>query len=176
MVSYSATLDPDHAVLKGQAFRFGVPVVLTQINRWIGPGWEHFKPTAECGRGLLMPKTVQHTDAQVDQAMNTVLEKERQSRLRVEQCEREALALLDEAERHARAIADRTDKRITSIRRRCGQATECAVNELLDEDRERSEFSPESARESARVDSAVRRLAVILTGDADDDAAESTPP
>ena len=122
-----------------------------------------------------MAKPVPQTDARIDRAMNVVLEKERQSRQRIEQCEREAAEILDKAQRRARAVADRTDKRITALRQRCAEITERSVDELLAEDRERSE--PEAGRdsESSYIDVAVRKLAARLTGDATDDSDMPAP-
>lgn len=120
-----------------------------------------------------MAKPVPHTDARIDEAMNTVLEKEQQSRERIEQCEQEAAALLDKAQRRARAVSDRTDKRITAFRQRCAETTQRAVDALLAEDSERSERAPERERESSHIDDAVRRLAERLTGGDADGAAPS---
>lgn len=114
-----------------------------------------------------MAKPVPHTDTQIDEAMNTVLEKERQSRERIAQCEREADELLDKAQRRARAVSDRTDKRITALRQRCAETTKRAVDELLAEGSESLEPKPGRERESSQIDAAVRRLAARLTGDAD---------
>ncbi|MDH3314495.1 MAG: hypothetical protein OEN48_09745 [Betaproteobacteria bacterium] len=123
-----------------------------------------------------MAKPVPHTDARIDEAMNSVLEKERQSRERIEQCEREAAALLDKAQRRARAVSDRTDKRIIAFRQRCAETTQRAMDTLLAEDSEGSERAPERERESSQIDAAVRRLAARLTGDAADDADGTAPP
>ncbi len=122
-----------------------------------------------------MAKPVPHTDARIDDAMNTVLEKERQSRERIEQCEREAAALLDKAQRRARAVSDRTDKRITAFRQRCAETTQRAVDGLLAEDSERSEHASGHEQESTQIEVAVRRLAEKLTGDAADDADGAAP-
>lgn len=116
-----------------------------------------------------MAKPLPQTDAHIDQAMNAVLEKERQSRQRIEQCEREAAEILDKAQRRARAVADRTDKRITALRQRCAETTKRSVDELLVEDKERSEPEAGRDRESTYIDAAVRKLAARLTGNATDD-------
>ncbi len=113
-----------------------------------------------------MAKPALHTDARIDQAMNAVLEKERQSRERIEQCDREAAEILDKAQRRARAVSDRTDWRITAFRQRCAETTKRSVDELLSEDSHRSEPQPGNDQESFQIDAAVRRLAAKLTGDA----------
>jgi Na+/phosphate symporter len=123
-----------------------------------------------------MAKPVPHTDARIDEAMNSVLEKERQSRERIEQCEQEAAALLDRAQRRARAVSDRTDKRITAFRQRCAETTQRAVDGLLAEDSERSERTSEHEQDFAQIEAAVRRLAERLTGDAADDADGAASP
>lgn len=123
-----------------------------------------------------MAKTVPHTDPRIDQAMNSVLEKERQSRERIEQCERDAAALLDKAQRRARAVSDRTDKRITALRQRCAETTQRAVDALLAEESKGSERAPEPERESSHIDAAVHRLAAMLTGDAADDSDVTASP
>lgn len=120
-----------------------------------------------------MAKPVPHTDTSIDDAMNTVLEKELRSREKIEQCEREAAELLNSAQRRARAVSDRTDKRITKFRQRCAEATQRAVDELLAEDSERAEPRPGDADESSLINAAVRRLAARLTG-ADADEAEGS--
>ncbi len=123
-----------------------------------------------------MPKSALQTDPRIDEAMNAVLEKERQSREKIEHCEREAAALLDKAQGRARAVSDRTDKRITAFRQRCEETTRHEVNELLAEDRERCERTPMQEREIYQLDAAVRRLAAMLTGDgADDDDKPAMP-
>lgn len=117
-----------------------------------------------------MAKPVPHTDTQIDEAMNTVLEKERQSLERIAQCEREAAELLDKAQRRARAVSARTDTRITALRQRCAETTQRAVDGLVAEDSERLEPKPGGERESSQIDAAVRRLAARLTGDAEGSA------
>ncbi len=123
-----------------------------------------------------MAKPVPHTDARIDEAMNTVLEKEQQSRERIEQCEQEAAALLDKAQRRARAVSDRTDKRITAFRQRCAEATQRAVDGLLAEDSERSERTSEHEQDFSQTEAAVRRLAARLTGETADEAEGTAPP
>lgn len=117
-----------------------------------------------------MAKPVPHTDPRLDNAMNTVLEKERQSREQIEQCEREAAALLDRAQRRARAVSERTDKRITALRQRCEETTQRAVKDLLAEDKERSQEKSMHEDEIFRMEAAVRRLAARLTGEGEGDA------
>ena len=116
-----------------------------------------------------MAKPILQTNARVDKAMNTVLEKERQSRDTIEQCERQAAALLDKAQRRARAVSDRTDKRITAFRQRCEETTRRTVEDLLAKDNERSERTPMQEHQVSRIDAAVRRLAARVTGDAPED-------
>lgn len=123
-----------------------------------------------------MPKTVPRTDARIDEAMNSVLEKERQSRDRIEQCEHEAAALLDQAQRRARAVSDRTDKRITALRQRCAETTQHTVDALLAKHGEGSERATERKRESFHIDAAVRRLAARLIGETADGAEVKAPP
>ena len=122
-----------------------------------------------------MAKPAPQTDARIDQAMNAVLEKERQSRERIEQCKREAADIVDKAQRRARAVSDRTDRRITAFRQRCAETTKRSVDQLLAEDSERSEPPSRRDRESSYIDAAVRELAARLTGDATDDTDEPTP-
>ncbi len=123
-----------------------------------------------------MAKPVPNTDKIIDDAMNTVLEKELRSREKIEQCEREADELLNKAQRRARAVSDRTDKRITKFRQRCADATQRAVDELLAEDSNRAEPGPGDEDESSLIDAAVRRLAAKLTEGAADDAEGSDQP
>lgn len=123
-----------------------------------------------------MAKPVPHTDSRIDQAMNAVLERERQSRERIEKCEREATEIVDKAQRRARAVADRTDKRITALRQRCAEATQRGVDALLAKNNENSEQVPGNEDESPLIEAAVRQLARKLTGDAGDDAEGSARP
>jgi hypothetical protein len=149
---------------------------MTQINGRFPPRCHHLQRTPIPAEAKLMPKPAPQTDPRVDEAMNTVLEKERQSREKIEHCEREAATLLDKARRRARAVADRTDKRITAFRQRCEETTRREVDELLAGDSERSERTPMQEREISQIDAAVRRLAARLTGDgADDDDKPATP-
>lgn len=149
---------------------------MTQINGQIGPRCHHPLTKAALPENKHMAKPVPHTDANIDQAMNTVLEKERQSRERIEQCEREAAALLDKAQRRARAVSDRTDKRITALRQRCAETTQRAVDGLLAQDTERSASNTMHGRETSQIAAAVRRLAERLIGDGADDADGPAPP
>lgn len=122
-----------------------------------------------------MAKPNPQTDLRVDEAMNSVLEKERQSRERIERCEREAAALLDRAQRRARAVSERTDERITALRQRCAAATRESVEALLAEDSEGVERTPMHDGEASLIDAAVRRLAARLTGEDVDDDIETPP-
>lgn len=115
-----------------------------------------------------MAKPALHTDARIDQAMNAVLEKERQSRERIEQCDREAAEILDKAQRRARAVSDRTDWRITAFRQRCAETTKRSVDELLSKDSHRSEPQGGGDQESLQIDAATRRLAAKLTGEVEE--------
>lgn len=115
-----------------------------------------------------MTKSAPQTDPRVDEAMNAVLEKERQSREKIGHCEQEAAALLDNAQRRARAVSERTDRRMTAFRQRCEETTQRQVHELLAEDSERCERTPIKEREISQLDAAVRRLAARLTGDSGD--------
>ena len=64
-----------------------------------------------------MAKPVPQTDARIDQAMTVVLEKEMQSRQRIEQCEREAAEIWDKAQRRARAVdAIEKDPNVQALR------------------------------------------------------------
>ena len=149
---------------------------MTQINGRLTPHCHHSITYSALPAIKPMAKPVPRTDPNIDEAMNAVLEKERQSRERIEQCEREAAALLDRAQRRAGAVSDRTDQRITALRQRCAETTERAVDELLAEDSERSEPESVHERESSQIDAAVRKLAARLTGDATDDAETQAPP
>lgn len=123
-----------------------------------------------------MPKSIPHTDARIDEAMNAVLDKERESRARIKECEREASALLDTAQRRARAISDRTDARIIAFRQRCARTTRRAVDELLAGDSEQDQRNPAPGREADRIDRAARRVAEKLAGDAPkENGGESCP-
>ncbi|HSS65264.1 MAG TPA: hypothetical protein VLS27_12590 [Gammaproteobacteria bacterium] len=123
-----------------------------------------------------MAKPAPQTDGRVDEAMNTVLEKERQSRESIQQCERRAAALLDRSQRRARAVSDRTDKRITALRQRCAETTRRAVDDLLADVSEGADRDPLQEVEISSIDAAVQRLAAMLTGDAADDVEEARLP
>ena len=123
-----------------------------------------------------MAKPALQTDPRVDKAMNTVLEMERQSREKIEQCEREAAAILDEAQRRARAVSERTDKRITAFRQRCEETIQRTVNDLLAKHKDRSQRTPMHDDEISRIEAATRRLAARLTGNVGEDADRPSPP
>jgi hypothetical protein len=149
---------------------------MTQINGWMTPRCHHSPRKSILKKVTHLAKPALQTDPQVDEAMNMVLEKEQQSREKIEQCEREAATLLDKAQRRARAVSERTDKRITAFRQRCEDATQRTVKALLAEHKERSQGTPIDKDEISRIEVAVRRLASKLTGNAGEESDRPVPP
>jgi hypothetical protein len=149
---------------------------MTQIKGWTTLRCHHRLDKTTLREVKLLAKPAPQTDPRIDDAMNTVLEKERRSRERIEQCEREAAALLDRAQRRAREVSERTDKRITALRQRCEETTQGTVTRLLGEVKERSRETPVREDEPSRIEEAVRRLAAKLTGGGGKDTDGPAPP
>lgn len=65
-----------------------------------------------------------------EQAMNRVLEAERNAEKAITDCEHEAHDILQAAQQRAQRIADRTNKRITLLHQRCSQRIDQDINAL----------------------------------------------
>jgi vacuolar-type H+-ATPase subunit H len=98
-----------------------------------------------------------------EQAMNTVLEAEREAERRIAECQAEARQIVESARQSARRIAERTDARISRVHAHCATTVGQQVETLLN--REQSQQNTASpAHEQAALEAAVERLADLLTG------------
>ena len=64
------------------------------------------------------------------QAMNRVLQAERDAEQAVADCEQQAREVLHDAQQRARRIAERTNTRITLVQMRCAQAVRAQIKAL----------------------------------------------
>jgi hypothetical protein len=99
-----------------------------------------------------------------EQAMNRLLQAERDARRVVAECEAEAASILQAAQRQASRIANRTDSRISLMQTRCFQRVAEEIRHL-----ERAETQArEKQAESYRIDETglaecIEEIAICLT-------------
>jgi cell division septum initiation protein DivIVA len=100
-----------------------------------------------------------------EQAMNRLLQAERDARRVVAECEAEAASILQAAQLQASRIASRTDSRISLMQTRCFQRVTEEIRHL-----ERAETQArETQAESYRIDETglaecIEEIAICLTG------------
>ena len=100
----------------------------------------------------------------VEQAMNRVLQAEREAEQAIADCEQEARQILQAAQQTAKHIADRTDQRITLIQMRLAQKIKAHVDALERADR-RTQLEPSQYDLGAdELASVVQEVAAELTG------------
>lgn len=101
-----------------------------------------------------------------EEAINRVLEAEREAAEAVRRCEQQAVALREETHAKARRLAERTDARIRRLRALIEEQTARQVAALrVSAEELRSRPVLEDARR-ARLPQVVARLAAWLTGEA----------
>ncbi len=101
----------------------------------------------------------------VGQAMNLVLQAEREAEQAIVDCEHRAREMLHAAQQRARRIAERTNKRITLMQMRCAQAVRARIKTL-----ERAEETATAEHNADRLEPAVlaalvEEVAARLSGD-----------
>jgi nucleotide-binding universal stress UspA family protein len=96
-------------------------------------------------------------------AINLLLEAERQARDAIRRCEQEAAELLNRAREHARRVADRTDARISALHIRCDLEIAQRVAELRAAARQIPRESALDRATAQRLTAAVETLARRLT-------------
>lgn len=103
------------------------------------------------------------TEVSSAQAINRVLQAEREAGEAVAACEQEARAILQAAQRHAGRIARRTDERISRMQMRTSQRVAQRIGELEHEARRaRRETAIELDETGLRE--CIEAIAVCLTG------------
>ena len=99
------------------------------------------------------------------QAIERVLQAERDAEADVEHASNEAEALVAEARQEARRIAERADQRVRWLRNRLSNATDDAIADLQREHVDRARASERSLADPGLLDAAVRRVATWLLGE-----------
>jgi len=100
--------------------------------------------------------------AEVDAAINRVLEREREAREKIDNCRREAEDVLAASRVRAQEINARTDCRVAEVHRICDRAAETHARRILGESRSWSGAStPEPER---RLEEALRILVREMVG------------
>ena len=100
----------------------------------------------------------------VEQAMNRVLQAEREAEQAIADCEQQARQILQAAEQRVKRIADRTDERITLLQLRLAQKIKAHIDALERADR-RSQREPSLYDPgAAELASVVQEVAADLTG------------
>lgn len=98
-----------------------------------------------------------------EQAINLVLEAEKNAQQTVEKCQVEAEQLLQQTHQKAQRIKERTDKRIALINQRCRRFVTDEVKRLEKEERERAKQQQSEAADLEMVTTIVERIAKLLT-------------
>ena len=101
----------------------------------------------------------------VAQAMNQVLQAEREGNQAVAECEREAQRVLHETQQGARRIADRTDERITHLHMRCKHLVDTRISELERAYSEQQRGLAGEQLDEKRLADVIERVAASLSGD-----------
>jgi vacuolar-type H+-ATPase subunit H len=98
-----------------------------------------------------------------EQAMNIVLEAERNARESVEQCKLEAEAILQQARQKSQRIGKRVDDRITRIHQRVARVVTDQVKKLDEEEQQLAKQQNQYRVEHDIVEIVVDRIAEMLT-------------
>jgi cell division septum initiation protein DivIVA len=103
--------------------------------------------------------------SQAEEAMNTVLQAERDAERVVAACEAEAASILQAAQLQASRIASRTDNRISLMQTRCFQQITEEVRQLERAERQARERQEESYRiDETGLAECIEEIAICLTG------------
>ncbi len=105
------------------------------------------------------------TSITTEQAINLVLEAEKNAQHTVEKCQVEAEQLLQQARQKAQRIKERTDNRIAQIHQRCRRFVTDEVKRLEKEEQERAKQQQSEAADLEMVTTIVERIAKLLTED-----------
>lgn len=100
----------------------------------------------------------------VEQAMNRVLEAERDAEQAIADCEQEARQILQAAQQRVKRIADRTDERITLIQLRVAQKIKAHIDALERADRSAQLEPSRYDLGATELASVVQEVAADLTG------------
>ena len=102
---------------------------------------------------------------QVEQAMNRVLQAERDAERVVAECEAEAGTILQAAQLQASRIASRTDARISRMQTRCLQRVAEEIKQQERAERQTRERQEESYRiDETGLAECIEEIAICLTG------------
>ncbi len=100
----------------------------------------------------------------VEEAMNRVLQAEREAEQAIADCEYEARQILQAAHQRVKRIADRTDERIALIQQRLAQRVRAQVRALERAERAERHASSPYALDEAALAAVVQEVAAELTG------------
>lgn len=104
------------------------------------------------------------TSDTVEQAMNRVLEAEREAEQAIADCEKEARQILQAAQQRVKRIADRTDERITLIQLRLAQKIKAHIDALERADRSAQREPSVYDLDEAGLAAVVQEVAAELAG------------
>ena len=100
----------------------------------------------------------------VEQAMNRVLQAEREAEQAIADCELEARQILQAAQQRVKRIADRTDERLALIQQRLAQKIKAHIDALERADRSAQLEPSVYDLDEAGLATVVREVAAELTG------------
>jgi vacuolar-type H+-ATPase subunit H len=104
------------------------------------------------------------TSDTVEQAMNRVLQAEREAEQAIADCEKEARQILQTAQQRVKRIADRTDERITLIQLRLAQKIKAHIDALERADRSAQREPSVYDLDEAGLAAVVQEVAAELAG------------
>ena len=100
-----------------------------------------------------------------EQAINRVLEAEREAGQKVAACETQAAGILQAAQQQASRIASRTDGRISLMQTRCLQRVTEEIKQLERAERQTQQAQQESYRiDETGLAECIEEIAICLTG------------
>jgi cell division septum initiation protein DivIVA len=105
------------------------------------------------------------TTTPAEQAMNRVLQAERDAARAVAECETEAGSILQAAQLQAGRVASRADSRISRMQTRCLQRAAEEIKQLERAERQTTESQEESYRiDESGLAECIQEIAICLTG------------
>jgi vacuolar-type H+-ATPase subunit H len=99
-----------------------------------------------------------------EQAINRVLEAERETDRVVADCEREANGILQAARQHARRIHERTDHRITLMKMRVAQRTAATIQSREREEKLTARDQSAMTLDETGLAECIEQVACLLSG------------
>jgi vacuolar-type H+-ATPase subunit H len=98
------------------------------------------------------------------QAMNTVLQAERDAIQTIEQCKEQVTDIINQAQLRAQRIRQTTDKRIARVHNKCIREANDEVRKMMQAQAKMENLPQDNSREEEILTTAVERLAKRILG------------